>query len=93
MVQLESLGVLVLATLTFGQSYAPMYANLTWQPPRTLSNWSNLTVETSTGAFIGMYNDTYPNVRQFLRVPFAQVSSPPTNVVVCIVPYSSSVPC
>ncbi|KAL4733148.1 Alpha/Beta hydrolase protein [Aspergillus similis] len=31
-----------------------------------------LTVETRTGTFIGMLNDTYPNVRQFLRVPYAQ---------------------
>lgn len=93
MVQLEGLVLFALATSALGQSYAPMYANLTWQPPRTLSNWSNLTVKTSTGAFIGMYNDTYPNVCQFLRVPFAQVSSSPANVVVCIVPYSSLLPC
>jgi hypothetical protein len=49
------------------------YANLTFQAPRSLSNWSNLTVETRTGRFIGFLNDTQPNVRQFLRVPFAKV--------------------
>ncbi|PYH95647.1 carboxylesterase, type B [Aspergillus ellipticus CBS 707.79] len=50
----------------------PYYANLTWEPPRTLSNWSNLTVETQTGTFIGFLNDTFPNVRQFLNVPYAK---------------------
>jgi hypothetical protein len=55
--------------------FDPYYANLTWEAPRTLSVGSNLTVETETGTFIGLLNDTYPNVRQFLRVPFAEVSS------------------
>jgi hypothetical protein len=36
-------------------------------------------VDTRTGTFIGMLNDTYPNVRQFLRVPFAQVRFQPTK--------------
>lgn len=63
-----------LATSTLAQIEPPYYANLSFLPPRTLSNWSNLTVETETGTFIGMYNDTYPNVRQFLRIPFAKVS-------------------
>ena len=49
------------------------YANLTFQAPRSLSSWPNLTVETRTGRFIGFLNDTQPNVRQFLRVPFAKV--------------------
>ncbi|KAF2768105.1 carboxylesterase, type B [Teratosphaeria nubilosa] len=50
-----------------------MYANLSFLPPRTLhANWQNLTVHTDQGKFVGIYNDTYPNVRQFLRVPFAQ---------------------
>lgn len=52
----------------------PYFENLKWESPRSLSNWSNLTVKARTGTFIGMLNDTYPNVRQFLRVPFAQVS-------------------
>ncbi|KAL4896935.1 Alpha/Beta hydrolase protein [Aspergillus ambiguus] len=64
--------VLLFAATALGQTFAPYYANMTWQPPRTLSNWSNLTVETQTGTFIGLLNDTYPNVRQFLRVPFAK---------------------
>ena len=74
---LQSTAVVLLALIgsVFGQSYAPYYANMTWQPARTLSTWSNLTVETQTGTFIGLFNDTYPNVRQFLRIPFAQVSS------------------
>ena len=59
-----------------GAMYDPYYANLTFEAPRTLSNWSNLTVTTETGTFIGMFNDTYPNVRQFLRIPFAQVRPP-----------------
>lgn len=59
-----------------GQIHPPYYANMTWQSPRTLSNWSNLTVETQTGTFIGLLNDTYPDVRQFLRVPFAKVGLP-----------------
>lgn len=71
--QLVTFGLLGLATLASCELNPPYYANLTWQAPRTLSNWSNLTVETRTGTFIGMLNDTYPNVRQFLRVPFAQV--------------------
>ncbi|KAL4807023.1 alpha/beta-hydrolase [Aspergillus unguis] len=72
MVRLAVLGLLGLAAQALGELNPPYYANLTWQPARTLSNWSNLTVETNTGTFIGMLNDTYPNVRQFLRVPFAQ---------------------
>ncbi|GAT22659.1 para-nitrobenzyl esterase [Aspergillus luchuensis] len=61
-----------LTTLALGELYPPYYADLSWQPARSLSNWSNLTVETRTGTFIGMLNDTYPDVRQFLRVPYAQ---------------------
>ncbi|GKZ49030.1 hypothetical protein AbraIFM66951_001280 [Aspergillus brasiliensis] len=61
-----------LAALALGELNPPYYADLSWQPARTLSNWSNLTVETRTGTFIGMLNDTYPNVRQFLRIPYAQ---------------------
>ncbi|KAL4803121.1 carboxylesterase, type B [Aspergillus unguis] len=63
---------LLFLSTALAQSFAPYYANLTWQPPRTLSNWSNLTVETETGTFVGLFNETYPNVRQFLRVPFAK---------------------
>ena len=62
------------AALASSSEFQPYYANLTWEAPRSLSNWSNLTVETRTGTFIGMLNDTYPDVRQFLRVPFAKVS-------------------
>lgn len=72
MVQAVAFGLLGLAASALG-TYAPYYANLTWEQPRTLSNWSNLTVETRTGTFIGMLNDTYPDVRQFLRVPYAKV--------------------
>ncbi|KAL3479825.1 Alpha/Beta hydrolase protein [Aspergillus californicus] len=68
----SSLIVLGSALTAAAQDYAPYYANLTWEPARTLSDWSNLTVETQTGTFIGMLNDTYPNVRQFLRIPYAQ---------------------
>ncbi|KAJ5925762.1 hypothetical protein N7454_007272 [Penicillium verhagenii] len=71
MVQL-GFALLGFATIALCELNPPYYANLTWQPARTLSNWSNLTVETRTGTFIGMLNDTYSNVRQFLRVPFAQ---------------------
>ncbi|KAL7657172.1 hypothetical protein ACMYSQ_006223 [Aspergillus niger] len=60
------------AAIASADVYPPYYANLTWQAPRTLFNWSNLTVETQTGTFIGMLNDTYPNVRQFLRIPYAK---------------------
>ena len=35
---------------------------------------SNLIVHTRTGSFVGDYNDTYPDVRQFKYVPYAQVS-------------------
>ncbi|KAF3403509.1 Acetylcholinesterase [Penicillium rolfsii] len=60
-------------TVTLADKLLPPYfQDLKWEAPRSLSNWSNLTVETRTGTFIGMLNDTYPNVRQFLRVPFAQ---------------------
>ncbi|KAL4948838.1 alpha/beta-hydrolase [Aspergillus filifer] len=52
--------------------YDPYFADLSWQAPRTLSDWDNLTVTTETGTFVGLLNDTYPNVRQFLRVPFAE---------------------
>ncbi|KAJ5525773.1 alpha/beta-hydrolase [Penicillium frequentans] len=68
----SSFGLLGLASLVSAYAEQPYYANLTWEAPRTLSNWSNLTVETQTGTFIGMLNDTYPNVRQFLRVPYAK---------------------
>lgn len=57
----------------------PYFEDLRWEAPRSLSNWSNLTVKTRTGTFIGMLNETYPNVRQFLRVPFAQVSVSPSK--------------
>jgi hypothetical protein len=67
-------GLLALSASALGAMFDPYYANLSWEAPRTLSNWSNLTVATPTGTFIGMLNDTYPNVRQFLRVPYAQVS-------------------
>ncbi|CAK7200912.1 hypothetical protein SEUCBS139899_003612 [Sporothrix eucalyptigena] len=63
---------LVSAAPAMGAMFDPYFANLTFEAPRTLSNWSNLTVATETGTFIGMYNDTYPNVRQFLRIPYAQ---------------------
>ena len=59
----------------------PYRGDLKWEAPRSLSNWSNLTVQTRTGTFIGILNDTYPNVRQFLRVPFAQVSVSPRKEV------------
>lgn len=35
---------------------------------------SNLIVHTRTGSFVGDYNDTYSDVRQFKYVPYAQVS-------------------
>ncbi|WKT45387.1 Alpha/Beta hydrolase fold [Fusarium oxysporum f. sp. vasinfectum] len=65
--------VLGLLATTQAKQFDPYLADLTHQAPRTLHHgWPNLTVETNTGTFIGMYNDTYPNVRQFLRIPFAQ---------------------
>jgi hypothetical protein len=70
------LALALAATPTIAAQFDPYYANLTWEAPRTLSVGSNLTVKTETGTFIGLLNDTYPNVRQFLRVPFAEVSSP-----------------
>lgn len=71
MVHLPSLGLLTLASSAL--AVGPYYANLSWEAPRTLSNWANLTVDTPYGTFVGFYNDTYPNVRQFLRVPYAKV--------------------
>lgn len=66
--------VLRLIATTQAKQFDPYLSDLTHQAPRTLHHgWDNLTVETNTGTFIGMYNDTYPNVRQFLRIPFAQV--------------------
>ncbi|KAI7160321.1 acetylcholinesterase [Hortaea werneckii] len=59
-------------TRTFGAQEDPYYANLTFLPPRTLDVGPELKVTTQTGTHIGAYNDTYPDVRQFLRVPFAQ---------------------
>ncbi|KAK6854336.1 hypothetical protein PG995_009429 [Apiospora arundinis] len=32
----------------------------------------NLTVKTRTGVFVGDYNDTYPDVRQFKYIPYAK---------------------
>ncbi|KAJ9132161.1 Carboxylesterase family protein [Pleurostoma richardsiae] len=70
---LFDLALLGLASCVMGAMYDPYYANMTWQPPRTLhADWSNLTVETQTGTFIGAFNDSYPNVRQFLRIPYAK---------------------
>ncbi|KAJ5662657.1 hypothetical protein N7462_011583 [Penicillium macrosclerotiorum] len=63
---------IILASSVLGLGEPPYFADLTWEPPRTLSNLPNLTVKAKTGTFIGIFNDTYPNVRQFLRVPFAQ---------------------
>ncbi|KAH8657942.1 Alpha/Beta hydrolase protein [Xylariales sp. PMI_506] len=65
-------GLLAFSSSALGAMYDPYYANMSWQAPRTLSNWANLTVSTPTGTFIGIFNDTYPDVRQFLRVPYAQ---------------------
>jgi hypothetical protein len=73
MVQLTGFALLGLSTLVFCELNPPYYADLAWQPARTLFTWTNLTVQTRTGTFVGMLNATYPNVRQFLRVPFAQV--------------------
>lgn len=70
---LSSLLALQLAAPVLGAQFDPYFADLSWQAPRTLSDWANLTVTTETGTFIGLLNDTYPNVRQFLRVPFAEV--------------------
>lgn len=78
MLKLSIIATWIAATISVSEAadkYLPPYfEDLAWEVPRSLSNWSNLTVETRTGTFIGMLNDTYPNVRQFLRVPFAQVS-------------------
>lgn len=63
-------------------TYTPWYTNESFQPARTLHpDWANLTIETNTGSFIGFYNDTYPDVRQFLRIPFAQVRALQTTRV------------
>lgn len=64
----------LVATPSIAAQFDPYFANLTWEAPRTLSVGSNLTVESETGTFIGLLNDTHPSVRQFLRVPFAEVS-------------------
>ena len=79
---------MILPYLLFGglavastSSISPYYANLTSEPARSLSTWSNLTVETKTGTFVGMLNDTYPDVRQFLRIPYAKVSFLPCDLV------------
>jgi hypothetical protein len=84
MVRLSTIGALIVATIAVSASDKPLppyFEDLKWEPPRSLSNWSNLTVETRTGTFIGILNDTYPNVRQFLRVPFAQVSIYPKKKI------------
>ncbi|KAJ5453820.1 uncharacterized protein N7458_004776 [Penicillium daleae] len=65
-------GAVAVTVLAADKSFPPYFGDLKWEEPRYLSNWSSLTVETRTGTFIGMLNNTYPNVRQFLRVPFAQ---------------------
>lgn len=64
-----------LMTVATGETFPPYVQNLTYEGGRTLSDWANLTVETRTGTFIGSLNDTYPNVRQFKRIPFSQVGS------------------
>ncbi|CAI7595607.1 unnamed protein product [Penicillium glandicola] len=71
MARLAVTGMLI-ATASAALSEPPYFANMTWQSPRTLSNALQLNVETKTGTFTGLYNDTYPNVRQFLHIPFAQ---------------------
>jgi hypothetical protein len=81
--KLSAIGTFIAVTITVSAGDKPLppyFEDLKWEPPRSLSNWSNLTVETRTGTFIGMLNDTYPNVRQFLRVPFAQVSVLPRKI-------------
>ncbi|KAJ5621982.1 alpha/beta-hydrolase [Penicillium herquei] len=55
------LGILALTKSVLGLSEPGYYANLTWEKPRTLSDWANLTVETPSGTFIGFLNDTYPD--------------------------------
>jgi hypothetical protein len=46
---------------------------------KNTTNVPNLTVTTRTGTFIGDLNNTYPDVRQFKYIPYAQVlpSNPP----------------
>jgi hypothetical protein len=68
------LAALWLWAIARAKQFDAYLADLSHQQPRSIRHgWDNLTVETNTGTFIGMYNDTYPNVRQFLRIPFAQV--------------------
>lgn len=98
MVHLATLGLLALAALARSELNPPYYANLTWEGARTLSNWANLTVETRTGTFVGFLNDTFTDVRQFLRVPFAQVGErahglptlPPMLTLACTAVSASS---
>ncbi|KAJ4201358.1 hypothetical protein NW759_015675 [Fusarium solani] len=67
------LAALWLWAIARAKQFDAYLADLSHQQPRSIRHgWDNLTVETNTGTFIGMYNDTYPNVRQFLRIPFAQ---------------------
>ncbi|KAM6518967.1 hypothetical protein FALCPG4_012629 [Fusarium falciforme] len=67
------LAALWLWAIAQAKQFDAYLADLSHQQPRSIRHgWDNLTVETNTGTFIGMYNDTYPNVRQFLRIPFAQ---------------------
>lgn len=40
----------------------------------------NLTVKTRTGVFVGDYNDTYPDVRQFKYIPYAKVCGPNVRI-------------
>lgn len=85
MMKFSTLGILIAATIpitTADKLLPPYFEDLIWEASRSLSNWSNLTVETRTGRFVGMLNDTYPNVRQFLRVPFAKVSFHPKYIYI-----------
>ena len=50
-------------------------ASPAWASPSEQAE-SNPIVHTRTGSFVGDYNDTYPDVRQFKYVPYAQVSAP-----------------
>jgi hypothetical protein len=44
-----------------------------WAVSSDPHGYGNRIVQARTGTFVGDYNDTYPDVRQFKYVPYAKV--------------------
>lgn len=66
---------LFLANLTAASPSNPVWQHARWQHPDTAHTTrenNDLSIKTSSGLIDGFVNSSYPGVRQFLGIPFAQ---------------------